>query len=157
MSDSIPFSKEHGVNPHLTFCPRCHGEANELALSGARHQYTCDSCGMVHLGRPASGHCENVNCHANTSGIRTLVDRGELDPSMRLPASQPCDACQAEIKTFNAEIKKGGIPIRCKDCGMEGVLKAEHKLAKKIRAEHGLTGLEFSKADCPKCSLKEGT
>jgi DNA-directed RNA polymerase subunit RPC12/RpoP len=154
---SIPLSKKHGVNPHLTYCPRCKGDANELVLTGAHHKYRCDSCKQVHLGRPKTGRCENVNCHANTSGFHTLVDLGELEPSERLRASQPCDKCQEELKTFQAAIDEGGIPIRCKDCGMEGVIKGHHPLAKAVREQHGgkVMGLEYNKTDCPRCGPKE--
>lgn len=152
---SIPLSRKHGVNPHLTYCPRCKGKANELVLTGAHHKYKCDSCGLLHIGHPKTGRCENVNCHANTSGFYTLVDLGELEPSERLRASQPCEKCQEELKTFKAEVDRGGVPFRCTDCGAEGVIKAEAEVAKHVRAKHGLVGLTFSKVDCPRCGPKE--
>jgi hypothetical protein len=146
-------SQKHGVNPHLTICPRCGQDGDEIVLTGSHHKYKCDSCGQLHVGRPDGGRCANANCHANTSGSRTLVDLGEMDPYERMQGTQPCRKCEEELKTFRAEIDRGGIPCRCKDCRMEGVIKAEHELAKKVRAMHDgkVAGLEFTKTDCPQC------
>jgi DNA-directed RNA polymerase subunit RPC12/RpoP len=157
---SIPLSQKRGVNPHLTFCPRCHGEANELVLTGSHHQHKCNgTCDTTYFGLPknragqTTRECQRPGCFGH------LVDQGEIPSETKLPASQPCDACKAEIKTFDAEIERGGIPIRCKDCGMRGVIKAEHELAKKVRAQNDgkVMGLEFSKTDCPKCGPQEVT
>lgn len=150
---SIPLSKKHGVNPHLTVCPRCGRDADELILTGAHHKYRCDSCGMLHVGRPQDGHCQNPECHANTSGLHTLVDEGELDPSEKLRATQPCATCREELEKFKAVIDAGGVPFRCKDCKVQGVLQAESELAKAVRAKHGgqTVGVEFDKTTCPKC------
>lgn len=137
-------SHKHGVNPHLTFCPRCHKDGQELILTGSAHHYQCASCGMGHIGRPTKGQC--VKCYGFS-----LEDKGEIDSYERLPGDL-CQACKTERKQFAEEIKRGGVPIRCKDCGMEGVIKAHHPLAQEVRKTKGEVGLEYTKATgCPKC------
>jgi len=150
MSDSIPLHPEKGVNPHLTFCPRCGGEASELVLVGATD--TIYECPQEHkiLGRPKNNVCPTCG-HATTfTVIRKLEDHE------RLPARQPCDRCQTEMKEFEKVIAEGGIYIQCKDCGMKGVLKANHPLCAEVRGRMniptpGPIGVELTKNECPKC------
>lgn len=146
MSKGIILSQKHGVNPHLTYCPKCGGDSRELILTGAASMYEC-SCGQKHIGRPEGGKC--VKCSSYD-----LTNKGEIPPETKLPGDL-CEACEKEQAEFKAEIDRGGIPFRCKDCGATGVIKAEHELAKKVRAEHGLAGLEFTKEDCPRCRKEE--
>lgn len=149
MGGSIHLSREHGVNPHLCFCPRCGGDSNMLMLTGSAHKYKCEVCGLVHIGRPKDGGCANPKCSA--AGSR-LIDQGELKPSEKLPGDL-CESCRKEIETFKAEIDRGGVPIKCTDCGMEGVLKAENPIAQAVRAKNNgqVMGVEFDKTNCPKC------
>lgn len=145
---NILLSEKHGVNPHLTYCPRCGKEGQELILTGAAKLYEC-ACGQKHIGYPKNGRCVKCELH------RDLVCKGEIPPETKLSGSL-CDSCDAEVKRLKAEVDRGGIPFRCVDCKVEGVIKAEHELAKTVRKERGLCGIEFSKKDCPQCSDKEG-
>jgi len=75
----------------------------------------------------------------------------ELTPEDRLPASQPCDACQKELAEFDKELKKGGVKFRCKDCQSEGVILAHHPTAEWMRKNHPGCGVELTKEECPRC------
>ena len=151
MSDSITLHPTLGVNPRLTFCQRCRGEANELLLLGNQDSvYTCEGCGQPHIGRPAKGRCVTCDSYA-VKKTRTL------DEHERLPASSPCDSCLKEIEEHRAVVAAGGIYIRCADCRAEGVIKSSSPLAAEVREAHGTAapepcGIEFTKeAGCPTC------
>jgi Zn finger protein HypA/HybF involved in hydrogenase expression len=159
MGGSIRLSKKHGVNPHLTICPRCGGDSNELILTGAAHKFECSWCHQIMLGLPKDGRCPK--CERSFRGFPP-ISHGEMKPDEKMLATQPCDKCKEEIASFTLEISRGGIPVRCKDCGMEGVIKAEHPMARAVRKQNdGKTvGLEFTKDNCPKCGpnpVKEDT
>ena len=50
--------KEKGLNPRLTFCPRCGGDGPDLMLVGAEDgKYECGRCHLVSYGRQPRGHC----------------------------------------------------------------------------------------------------
>lgn len=148
---NIPLNSEGGIEPHLTFCPRCGGETNELTL------------GVVFKGKDRQGRWHYYN-----QGQRRRVEKklGEIlsdvqhvEEHERVPASQPCPACQKEMREFAAEVEAGGVYFRCAECGAMGVVKGGTEFAAAVREAHGIPapepcGVEFNK--CEEHTLGEG-
>ena len=150
---SIELDPEKGVNPFLTYCPRCKNEGPELMLVGRRQYYEkCVECGMIALGgRPSRGKCPK--CERNNGWSRHPIEDGE-----RLPSSSVCNGCEEQIKQVN----EGGVFFECEDCNCIGAVKAGVGFAAQVREAHGLTepdddgvyepcGVKFNKEDCPAC------
>lgn len=176
MSGSIRLHKDKGVNPKMTFCRRCGKDANELILIGADEaKCECRICGITVFGR-GKGVCPKCN-----AGV-TLENVGKIGEHERLPATQFCDECKAEVEEHRKEVEKGGVHFRCKDCGAEGVVKAGTSFAVQVRQTHQdqdpnlqegwytkpihtkgndlvyiACGVEMSKGTgCPQCQEKAG-
>lgn len=149
MNDSIPLHKEHGLNPKLTFCPRCGDEGNEIMLIGARDdKFTCRACTTVSFG---ARKC--LKCADGGAGTTEKIGASE-----RLPGSL-CTACKTEVAEHKREVAAGGVYFRCADCNAQGVIKAGTQFAVRVREFHATPapapiGVEFSNADCPQCSVK---
>lgn len=153
--DNLILHKTKGVNPHMTFCPRCHAEANELLLLGhVDHVHVCKGCGLAHLENTAPRMCRNSRCQNGNFESRKLGD------NERLPASEPCDACKTELAEHKAVVDAGGVYWRCTDCKGHGVIKGTNEFAISVRKAHKLEapapcGVEFSKEDCPACAQQQ--
>lgn len=137
-----------GLNPHLTYCPRCGGIGPELILLGL-HDYTieCNECDTVNIGGGAKcGQC----------GARPLLgERREIGEHDRLPGSL-CGPCEAESKQYDEIVKAGGVYWKCADCKRSGVIKADAEFARAARSEHNIEaplplGVLFTKNNCPSC------
>src|SRR3990172_6154481 len=114
--DSITLHKTKGVNPHMTFCPRCRAEANELLLLGhIEHVHVCNSCGLAHVQNGSPRDCQKCGTGSFTS--RKLGD------NERLPASELCAGCKTELAEHKAIVEAGGVYWRCSDCQASGVIK----------------------------------
>lgn len=150
MSGKIILSEKHGINPHMTFCSQCGKDANELIITGKAHLHKC-SCGQKHIGYPKEGQCQGCK------KFGSLTDEGEIPPERKLPSLEPCDACKKLNKQCAEEVKKGGVPWRCKDCGSGGVIKAHTDIAKEWRKKNGgeVVGLEVGKEQCSICGKKD--
>lgn len=143
-----------GVNPVLTYCPRCGGDAPELVLAGDAWVYECSDCKQKMVGE----HPENCpKCKTKMQYVRSY----EPEFGERLPASQPCDKCLEEIKLHKQIVAEGGVYWKCADCKAEGVIKP-NEFTEKVReklhmeavpgVEAAPCGVEFTKADgCPAC------
>ena len=147
----LQLSKDRGINPRLTVCCRCGGESPELLLIGtADWLHECTVCGVTHIGTARERRCKVDGCGGNLTRIR------RLDEHERLPSTEPCDACQAEIAEHRAAVEAGGVYFKCSDCGHQGVIKASSPFAAEVRKAHGIDppgacGVEFDKDDCPAC------
>jgi len=146
--------KTKGLNPRMTFCPRCGGEANELILVGANDKvHKCEDCGMLHIGAPKHMKCQK--CGKYNLSFHTIL--GDSD---KLPASQPCDACQKEIELHRSIIAEGGIYWKCAfNKNHNGVIKP-NKFTIAVRSQLKVNppspcGIEFTQKECPVCSPKE--
>lgn len=139
-----------GLNPKLTFCPRCHSDGPELILVGVHDKvYKCEDCKTAHIGRPPQGRCQNCKSYA----VHFERNLGELE---RLPGDL-CETCKKELAVFKAEVVKGGVYWRCKDCAQNGVIKTSAPLAAQVRAQMHIEvpqecGVEFDARDCPACT-----
>jgi rubrerythrin len=147
---AVLLDEELGVNPTMTYCPRCGGQTNELALVGRAYKYRCKYCGIIVVGRNPK-RCPNPDCNGR---FGDFVNEGKFDGTHeKLPASYLCDNCKKEIEEFKLEVEKGGVPWRCSDCGSEGVVKHDSDFAKKFREVQGKgVGVMFSKETCPVCN-----
>ena len=147
---SITLHKTKGVNPYLTFCPRCGGEASELILVGSRDSiFEC--CGITLIG---GGPCPKCKSSLNAKFVRKLEDHE------RLPAREPCDKCKAELENFKKEVEAGGVFFFCEDCHCEGVIKASAPMAAEVRKTMNIEppkpcGIKFDKNTCPNPSCRQ--
>lgn len=146
--------KEKGLNPKLTICPQCGGDAEELILIGIHDKkYKCSHCNQIYFGYPKRGEC--IKCGFNVTRI------GEVGEYEKLPASQPCDKCKAKNKAVEKAVAEGGIHWNCKDCGSAGAFGVNHPLSAVVRKQMNIqapdpVGVELNKVDgCPVCSQKE--
>lgn len=147
---NIRLDPERGVNPCLTVCPRCGGESPELLLLGTSDWlHECAVCGITNVGPKGQLRCKVDGCGGRLKLIR------RLEEYERLPATEPCDACKAEIDEHKAIVEAGGIYWRCADCKASGVIKS-NEFAAEVRKAHGIDppdpcGVEFTKENCPAC------
>lgn len=149
MSDKdIRLHPKLGLNVHMTICPRCGGDGQELLMLGISNLVvTCPHCGTTTLAARKGAACPK--CKKSTRDGKSR----ELEEHERLPGSL-CKKCEDEIQELNAEVARGGVHIRCKSCGMEGVIKAETPMAIEVRDHFGFhngepCGVEVDQ--CPKC------
>lgn len=146
---SIKLHPEKGVNPKLTYCPRCGGPGRELILVGADEGvYKCSSCEITVFGY---GHGTCPSCKKS----HVLKRERMIGEHEKLPGGL-CEKCEKEEAEHKAIVEAGGVYFRCVDCGVSGVIKATAPVAQVARAElkvptPGLCGVEFTKNDCPKC------
>jgi len=103
MSDSIRLHPKLGVNPHLTYCPRCGGEGRDIVLIGARDYIDrCCECDMHLIG---GGRCPK-HPGRRTERVRKIEEHEKLPGSM-------CEACEADQARQEAEVVAGGVYFRC--------------------------------------------
>lgn len=173
---SIPLHPERGLNPHLTVCPQCGQDGNEIMLIGSRENVMqCAACKVTIFGHRASEPCPKCKDRGPHSLIRKIEEHEKLPGSI-------CDACRKERDEHRREVRAGGVYFKCSDCGVTGVIKGSSDFAKHVREthqrqhsaklEHGLVegwytkpihnvgndlvylecGVELSKAECPRCT-----
>lgn len=148
MSGGITLHPEKGANARLTYCPRCGGDGDSIVLLGNQDKkYECTICKEKQIGYN-KGKC--MSC-----GWDSLRWVGEVAEHEKVACL--CKACEKEQKTFDTEIKKGGVYFKCK-CGATGVVKGDTDLAKAVRQYSGIfapkpVGVELN--ECPQCN-KEG-
>ena len=148
---SIRLHPEKGVNPRLSYCPRCGGDSNELFLIGANEWiYECSACSQKIIGYPRLGMCPECK-------NRGVTRYRKLDEHEKLPGSL-CSACVKEVAEHKAIVAEGGVYWRCLKCEKSGVIRGESELAIAVRKAHGIEapdpcGIEFSLEEpCPVCT-----
>lgn len=145
----IMLDKKYGVNAHLTICPQCGGDGDELILTGNAGKWRCESCDLISYGKPKLGKCPQ--CKSVTSWEWL----GVPPPEEKLMGQSPCRKCQERMKVAHDELAKGGVPWRCLVCKSEGVIKADTDFSRAFIKEHGdKAGCEMPKDQCPVCSPK---
>ncbi len=158
---SIPLSKEHGINPALTICPRCRGEGRDLVLAGNSNKWKCLNCDRLHVvyvGQALKMECECGNRYRNNKSRWENV--GKFDGSKDKAIGGLCEACEKEMAEHKKIVEAGGVYWRCKDCGSSGVIKADSDYSKAVRKELGIAppkpgGVEFDSNACPICKEKK--
>lgn len=146
---SITLSKQFGVNPSLTYCPRCGEETQEIILLGNAQDYECTSCHKHIVGKRPK------ECPFCGSGL--IVHKGPYDGSRnKLPASEPCGKCKELMKELKEELAKGGVAWKCLDCKSEGVIKHDVEMAIEFRKQYpDKGGIILTKKNCPVCREKK--
>jgi len=98
---------------------------------------------------------DKCRCGRASWGAKT-----ELDDYEKIPASEPCDKCKAELENLDAIVKAGGLYWKC-PLGHHGAIKA-NEFTEAVREQIGVpapepAGVEFD-VDCPQChpELYEG-
>lgn len=146
---SIVLHKTLGVNPRMTFCPRCGGDGQELVLLGIAnfHGY-CQQHGHVYGAR--GNKCPIERCGNNLRDVKELLD------CERVPGYDICDACTKTVEMQKKVISEGGIAFRCKGCGTEGAIPMSEKMAKLIHDVRAKNALGVEVESCFHCAEKEG-
>jgi len=112
MSRGIPLHKERGLDPHLTFCRRCGGDANELTV------------GELRKAEYAPGQWTYANRGQTTEQGKVMEKQGVIDNRYnlsweevpeheRVPAMEFCDSCKKEVKEHKALVADGGVYVKC--------------------------------------------
>lgn len=151
MNGNIILHKTLGVNPRLTYCPRCGGEGRGQLLLGNRDYKTkCEHCGTMNFGTRRSEKCGNCKHPLRDSEQTPLTEYEKLPGGL-------CAACEEEVALHKSVVAEGGVYWKCSNCPATGVLKATAELAKSVRAQAKIeppapVGFEFDKDTCPVCS-----
>jgi hypothetical protein len=176
MSGSIRLHPEKGLNPKLTYCPRCGGEGRDLMLIGTRENvFQCGYCKITIFGHTVSEPCPKCQDRGPHTFVRKIEDHEKLPGGLCLP-------CEKETTEHDKVVAEGGIHFTCSDCKKGGVIKASAPLSKIIREHHQKEGgdklakgwftepihvkgndkvylpcgVQFTKADgCPVCGTEE--
>jgi len=152
---SITLHPDRGVNPRVTVCTGCGADIG-VALLGVRDwQWKC-GCGAVNLGHQRCPPRKCESCGKRGVSQCSWTNIGWLPDTAKIPDGL-CDACEARRAECAAEVERGGVWWRCKTCGSEGAIKADHPLAKDVRATMGIEapkacGVTFTPAECPICN-----
>ena len=158
---SIKLHKEKGVNAHMTTCPKCGGDGDELIMLGSENnKYTCPKCDALHYGRPdTNSKFKNLRmCQKCEHPFDSQWKKDVIEDWEKLPSHEPCKKCAKGMNLAAEVVKEGGIFWRCKDCHSEGAIHAHAEVAKLVREQSGVkapdpVGVEFTKdEDCPVCS-----
>lgn len=146
MSHALSLHPTLGVNPYLSFCPRCGGDGPDIMLIGNRtavHQ--CRSCNTMLFGSKSYEPCGK--CGA--SGPHTYLR--EIEKWDKLPGGL-CEKCEKEEKEHLEMVQAGGVYFKCEKCSATGVVKASSELAKHVRSKlniepPALCGVTFDSCD----------
>lgn len=134
-----------GVNPHLTYCPRCGGDTNEIMLIGTRTTIRkCAGCGIKIYGHGWVEPCPKCKHKGPHDQVGRIMENDKL------PGSTVCDACAKELAAFRKVVDKGGVYFYCAECKHSGVIKASAAFSKAFRRHHNIAapnpiGVEFDK------------
>ena len=113
---------EKGLDPHLTFCTICQGDAEELTIVTVLKYYGEETGILLGYGHPGGVLAQELLDQEITYRTEAVGD------AERLPAGGPCPDCQADIMhqrlEFEEEIKRGGVHWTCNVCGQFGVIIA---------------------------------
>jgi len=153
-NDTILLHPERGLNPRLTYCPRCNSNTNEIVLLGAHEGiYECSICKIRIIGKPPKIYRGELCPQCKEKSIFTKVANvGEFE---KVPGSI-CAACKQEIANLEKESQKGGVFFKCDTCDTCGIIKHDSEFAINIRSHlnkpTGPLGVTIPKDQCPNCS-----
>lgn len=136
---TIPLHPTRGLDPHLTYCPRCGGEGSGLTIGRLMKGTTYD-------GRTVFFQAGQKRTVERDMGI-SIQHVEEAKEGERVPDNDICDSCKQEIATQKEVIEAGGVYFRCKECHCEGVIKP-NDFTEAVRKHSGIeapnpVGVEF--------------
>ena len=118
--NTVTGTVDKGFDPHLTYCPICKGNAEELTIGTVLKYYGEETDILLGFGHPGGALAHEL-IRQEVSYRTEAVGEAE-----RLPAGGPCPDCRADIMhqrlEFEEEIKKGGAFWSCQVCGKYGVV-----------------------------------
>jgi len=161
MSGKIYLHPEKGVNPRLTICQWCGGDAPELVLVGNDDSvYICgNGCGAKLYGGMGRSRQKCPKC----GQVGNWQFDHKLEEYEKLPGG-PCDKCQKKIDEENErmaearkEVEAGGVFWKCEKCGSEGAIKRTHPICAEVRKKLNTPtprscGVAFTPEECPVCN-----
>jgi uncharacterized Zn finger protein (UPF0148 family) len=144
--DDIPLSKKYGLNPTIAICPMCGERSDEILLLGASYMRTCNSCKIRFVSYIGDTTCPK--CGSKDS----QRDKEEVDGSIAtIVGRSPCKKCKERLDTVEAEIERGGVVVRCKNCESRFVAPHDSALAISFRKEHPDKESGCMVEKCPVC------
>jgi len=156
MNGNIPLHPKRGLDPHLTFCPRCGGDANDLTIGHLRRVELIDNWGRSYDPKQYAyanrGEGTRRVIQELEKANRRFRDWQDVPEGERVPSNGPCDKCEAELVEHKALVAAGGIYWNCNSCSQSGVIKAQSELAKAVRRHAGIeapapVGVQFETCD----------
>lgn len=117
-------------------------------MVGDVHKFTCDHCGMIHLGPPNDGRC--VTC-----GCQKLTDHGIPSEEETFQSPRICMECQKVMAKIKAIVTLGGVAYRCVSCRATGAFMPDHPQAQKLKGMFpDRSQFDLDAIDCPECQKK---
>ena len=143
---NIPLHRERGLDPHLMICPRCGGESQSLTV-GALRKAELPNGQYAYTNQ---GQTTKLGIELEKKGVinsRHDLRWEDVEEREKVPDSEPCKNCQAEMEEHKKIVIAGGVYFRCTQCRQEGVIKSNEFTAQ-VREAHKLTngeicGVEF--------------
>jgi hypothetical protein len=159
MNGSIPVHPERGLDPHLSFCPRCGGETNAIAI-GHIKKAELPNGQLVYAQKGKQSNIMKQLREQNMIGWNERLDWRDLGENERIPDSEVCEKCKTEIEEWADLVKAGGAYMKCSACGCNGVIKPGTELAEAVRKSTGIeppdpVGVEFDNCSAHGAVLEE--
>ncbi len=144
----IPIHPDRGIDPHLTFCPRCGGEGRGLTI-GHLKKAEVEPGKYVYANR---GQTHKTRKELEKQGYHGHLHWEDVDEYEKVPDSDVCKKCEEEQDEWKAEIDRGGIYWQCASCSLRGVIKHNAEICRTVREQMKIPapqpcGLEFEKCE----------
>jgi len=152
VSGNIPLHKDRGLDPHMTYCTRCKGDAEELTIGHVKEVTFPDGKVAYYNVGNLTKLIDDIKRNGGPDYGRYGHQTRDVEEREKLPASQPCNKCKEEMKAHMKLVAEGGVYWKCKMCSYEGIVKPGTELAKHVRKEMKIEppkpcGLMFQKCD----------
>jgi len=157
----IPIHPERGLDPHLTFCPRCGGETNGLTI-GVIRKAEIPNGQLVYAQRGSEQKMRKRLLEQGMISDHERLDWRELGENERVPDSSVCEQCKTELTDWADLVKQGGCYFKCNQCGCNGVINPGSEMAAAVRKATGKPppqpcGVAFETCDSHKATIEEET
>ncbi len=143
---------------HLTYCPVCGYDAEEIAIGEVMKYYTVDSGELLGYGHPGGILAlALIECEVEYKTV-------SIEVTDRAPAGDPCTDCAADIAhqhaEFKVEVEKGGVHWHCDECGLYGVVAHDDSrgFSARVRQRSGIqppTHIGVTFKDCKQHESEE--
>lgn len=143
---SIVLHPKLGVNPRLTFCPKCGGDSNSLVMLGIKNYVdTCPQCDAKLYGGADRMHDGDLSnnwrcgrCGHRDSSSAFSSNRRELGEHEKVPGDL-CKNCKEFYSTLHkAAHENNGCGVVCERCGSRFVVHGGSPFVKKMRDDNAM-------------------